>query len=1384
MSKQVHPWKRFWVPREGRFSLADDGFLVDPDSESAAFYEMDVVSFESISHFPCLVLLGEPGSGKSTALDQERSAVEADLATTADRFIYEDLRAFQTDYRLAQKVFGHPELTAWKAKASTSTLHLFLDSLDEGSLRIGNIAEVLKSELHDLPVERLRLRIACRTADWPVGLETSLREMWGDENVGVFELAPLRKADVILQANSAGLDPGRFLSTVKELDAAPLANRPITLQFLTNVFKPDKPLPRTRVDLYLQGCLHLCAEHSQTRRDSNVTRKFTAAQRLEVASRLAAVTIFSKCSAIKIGETDGDVLDEDLRLDSLIGGTEGSDSTLTEITLEAVHETVKITGLFTSRGPQRLGWAHQTYAEFLAARYLHTHPAVRGHQLLLHPDGSGKVIPQLREAAAWLAGMDVEVFRKLTQTDPETLLRSDVLSATEQDRAQLVSALLRGFETKQILYDFDLWQFLPRLANTRLHSILQPYLQETSRTAGARIAAIDIARRCGLTTLQPELITIALNRKEAEQVRIHAADAIAQLGDSVARAALKPLALDEGGNDPDDELKGYALTAMWPHTLTATELFASLTPQKRTNFSGAYQSFLKSDIVGSLKADDLVVALKWAKGHLGGHPELDPLTKLAINVIVRSIDSFGSPEVAGLAAQALVTGAESFMPPKKVMVEIRRSAEAPRLLAHALLPLLVGHRHGSLILMDLCAINSHDSPWLLDELGQTDSSGQRLLSWVIVRRSDPEDVDSFDAILQAARSNPVLNEELRPLIAPIPLGTTLAADLKAEYEQLQRYRRDVTDTVPRAPDSVAIGKVLDNPRSDAFYSVWALAEQSRGTPNVVVEPVGGWNNLNRELQARILESAQRYLITYSPLPDTGEWWKKGLMPNYALAGHAAMHLLYQKARSLLDALDERAWTVWAPIILLEPSTSEDGKAEQELIQATYDGAASAFLRVLGEIIDSDNERFGTIIVLQRIRQLWTEQIAELLRRKLTGGTLKPAAFRIVLSNLLENHDSNARRFAEELVTGSIPPKGEKRLQIVYAANVLIAETSDAAWGIVWPVVQANEAFGLEVFQQSSDVFGGLAVASKLDEDRAADLFLWLHRKRVPSAASDDGSIAPAEAFSRWHSLMLNGLANRGTTKACTAIRRISNALPHLDGVRWFLRSAEELARRNTWVPISPEELLRLGANPSARLIRNGTDLLDTVRESLDRLQTRLQGETPAATDLWNGPIEKHGRSVYWPKDEQALSDYIKRHLEQDLKKSGVIVNREVEIRHTHGGAPGERTDIYVGVAVPGEEPGVLDRVALIIEVKGMWHADVGHAMQTQLVERYMNETVILHGLYVVGWFQCAQWDPEDKRRTEDGIALSATRQRFDQQAAELSNHDLHIRAMVLNAALR
>ena len=72
---QVYEWKRFWCPRESRIKLSDGGYLVDPDLEWGRLLNSDVLPFVSIVEKPCLVLLGEPGIGKSFAIESEWSAL-------------------------------------------------------------------------------------------------------------------------------------------------------------------------------------------------------------------------------------------------------------------------------------------------------------------------------------------------------------------------------------------------------------------------------------------------------------------------------------------------------------------------------------------------------------------------------------------------------------------------------------------------------------------------------------------------------------------------------------------------------------------------------------------------------------------------------------------------------------------------------------------------------------------------------------------------------------------------------------------------------------------------------------------------------------------------------------------------------------------------------------------------------------------------------------------------------------------------------------------------------------------------------------------------------------------------------------------------------------
>lgn len=94
---------------------------------------------------------------------------------------------------------------------------------------------------------------------------------------------------------------------------------------------------------------------------------------------------------------------------------------------------------------------------------------------------------------------------------------------------------------------------------------------------------------------------------------------------------------------------------------------------------------------------------------------------------------------------------------------------------------------------------------------------------------------------------------------------------------------------------------------------------------------------------------------------------------------------------------------------------------------------------------------------------------------------------------------------------------------------------------------------------------------------------------------------------------------------------------------------------------------------------------------------------PARIFLWNDMLVSASREKrYRPKDENALSNYVKLHLERELKERGIIAMREVEIRHAVGGDPGEFIDLYVDAWMPGPDHTRIDILTLI-------RGDIRHA---------------------------------------------------------------------------
>jgi hypothetical protein len=676
MASSQYDWVRYWIERGEYISWADSGFPADPQSHSGAYYASTLAKFDDIAKYPVLILLGEPGIGKTSEVDVAVEASQKRVLEVGatDVVLKYDLRAYGSDIELTDDIFRSDAFRAWAT--GTHKLHLFLDSLDECQLRVNSVAQILVRKLRECPIDRLYLRISCRTAEWPAFLESELRmlcehndtlkQAWGsNENrnghgsdsaknvtsrtvstrpsktgtiegdnerrgaLRVYELVPLMRRDVISAASVFGIDPASFVAEVRRKDVVPLAIKPLTLKFLLESYSKKGAFASTRADLYAEGCYRLCEEINPSRLASNLTGNVLPEQRLALAARIAAVTIFCNRYAVWTG-TSADTNpgeNDDVAIRELYNGSETANGQSFAITQSDIKEALN-TGLFSSRGPQRISWAHQTYAEYLSAWYLLQHQMNREQimSLLVQPnDPDGRLVPQLYETAAWLASMDPFIFSAIMRADPVVLMRADVTSLSEENMKQLVASLLAQFEEGTLLdLDGRVRSQYYRLAYPGLSAQLKPYITDNAKSERVRHVAIDIAEACALQDVGPELVDLALNPSAPMQLRINAAATIMRVGNDAAKAGLKSLISADRHKEIDDELKGAALLALWPKHITAQELFSALTPPKSRHLVSLYTRLFYDDEMRHLAPEDMATALAWAE-QLPSDVDRDPM---------------------------------------------------------------------------------------------------------------------------------------------------------------------------------------------------------------------------------------------------------------------------------------------------------------------------------------------------------------------------------------------------------------------------------------------------------------------------------------------------------------------------------------------------------------------------------------------------------------------------------------------------------------------------------------------------------------------------------------------------------------------------------------
>jgi predicted NACHT family NTPase len=1397
--RPIYDWQRFWVPRTGTVDLSDGGFLADPTSLLLRSSATKPRPLTELTDYRALVLLGEPGIGKSTTLLEEAERVAKQAVAENTISIHIDLRAYSSDLLLHNKVFESAEFMAWLRGSSRLVLHL--DSLDEALLRIDSLASLLADELPRYPASRMSLRIACRTAVWPAGtLETALDHHWGDAAVGVFELAPLRRRDIVAAAAVQGIDHEAFIQELYAANAVPFAIKPLTLNLLFGIFKKEGRLPRSIADLYVRGCLKLCEESNQSRRDARRLGSLTAAQRLCLASRIAATTMLCNRYAIWTGpEADG-VPEEDVPLSVLTGGREEGEFPAFDIAENSVREVLD-TGLFTSRGGVRIGWAHQSYAEFLAALYLADKqvPPRNILKVLQHP--AGGLVPQLAVVTAWISSIHEDVREALIQSEPVVLLRGDLTNWNEQDLAALVASLMTALEHNRV-HDFEMGisEFYARLNHPTLASQLRPYIQDSSKNTVSRRVAIMIAEHCKLRELQPELLTLALDASADPYLRGRAVDALGTCGDDTVPAQMLPLARGELGSDPENEIKGYALEILWPKHLSADDLFGLITCPNE-GFVGAYVRFLTKTLPNSLTAADLPVALKWAAAFVteARHSGDFQRRSLADSIFVRAWKNLDSPGVieplvtyvfARLGQHDELFGGTSYRESESFFEDLKSDTARRRrfLLAAA-------QRRTTRIdvyhLMRARLLRRDDLQWILNICpgGPAFEAGldAEMFCNMVEITCDLDDRDQFDGVYEAALKWPELWQRFRWAFE----GVLLDSDDARQLRDTQRMMKELEENKPppvTPPPAERVTDLLNRFESGDWEAWWRLNLELTLTPastvygsdlDYLISEMPAWLAADEPTRQRILNAAERYLIVGHT--SIAQWIGTTSLRRNDLAAFRALLLLRQHDQAAYDRIAASTWAKWAPVVvaLPKPSGFEKSKVQAEIVSDALRLAPVEFVGAVRQIMRAERTRIAispeeasqisgaSFFVLRELEGCWnSEPLKAGIFEELRDNANSEDQFGTILEALLTVQFAPARAYAIGLLAGDHAQTGP---YIMTAAVVLARHCAPEAWPTIWRLLVGDSMFAQGFFLKiANDYRFHDSLFAPLNEQQLAELYVYLvelfQQENDPQhAPGQPHFVGPRESLAHLRDRMPQEIVSRGTVAAVEAMRWIVDKLPKLNWLQFRLLEAQQTMRMKTWSPLTPKELFRLVASKSCLLVQSADDLCALLVESLRKYEGELHGEQNPVRGLWD---RQKGGPTFRPVEEDSLSDDVNLFLRRELVESGIVANREVEIARVPGAPIGKRTDIRVNALRRSADGSAYDTITAVIEAKGCWNTALFTALKDQLYNDYMLKIHAPVGIYLVGWFDKAKWDSNDRRRRDaPDCTLREAQCRLDDQAA-------------------